>query len=1251
MASILDILGNAFKKHVQDTRTQIRVGNTLAAMGFKAKAVPTTTSAANTVPSQAMQSPMYIGAQPKSKLAPSFVPNAKLISATPEQELANKQSYNSYLTKPSAGSIGAIGQAVREDIYNREQVNSDSIERRLASASNDAERKAIVMGNVGIGSLFKRAAPVERVVSTVADFTEPLGNAVERVAKLAREDDSSTNTPFARGAAAAKATYEGAKVYGAAAKGANPLLKAVSRAKLFNSATQLLPEDTRQYAQPVVEMYSILTSPDKITAGLSVGAGRLTTPVSNYINEPGRFSDTTKDALNLILNIGEDAAAIAVGKKVGKYGSDSGKVIKSFAPAVGMARKAYKETGDLGKALDVIDAEMMKAGRVPESGDGKAEVLGYRKVADEGVVKPLKTVSKTTPIKEVPGYEALTTPDEIAAAARASKKMFPKGVKDPIDISRLKDLNLGAASFNNLYANTKKVFGDQFSKVSPLLDEFDIAKGKDAVNFVKMHQDAIQSEVVNRGIKKGSKADADIQRYGEGKITLQALQQKYPTGKRGPSWEDIVHADDFFRTSYAEILPKINAVVAQIYPGQADKLVLPRKDYYRHFQEMPKTGIGQAIQALSSPGGNIPSELTGISAFTTPKTKYASIKQKRTTDKTTYSAIGGFDNYLPQAAHAIYIDPFIPKFRALGRKLVELTGDDTPNPRKVNSYIEFLEDFSNDLAGKTNPYDRPLLKFASAMNPEKGRAILKATVAINSQVKANSVLGNIGSSISQLANIPYGVAEAGVKNTLKGYTSALSSILTKDHPASQSAFMNERFAKTRGRFDRGVLSNAKRAAMFITGVGDEVGTRAIWSSLYEKAKSIGEVDPVRYADVYTRKVVGGRGVGEMSIFMNSKTGGIVAPFQIEVANLWNNVGKDIGEKQFSKLLTYSVAAFAFNQAKKQIYGGNATLDPIDAGIDAVNTAAEEFQDGNYAGGVVKGVGRVIGEAVKNAPLGQTLASMYPQYGSDDLFGTGVSLPPRNEFLGEGDPTRFGTGFPLQQILKDPYNLLPFGGQQVKRTVQGVGDFFKGRHDDASGNKQYEVSQTLGNLVRGALLGPRYFSEAKEYNEGPKLDIFGNPEETFLSKVFNPNSKATELNNPILKEIERVGADKIDVPSASIMNSKLTKDEFIKYQSSQGEVLREFLQKAIDSPAYKAADDIKKRDMLEMVAQESENIADQVVAPPLLRKRYNVPESMSDSTMKKTFSEIRKIRGFSDLSKADQEDTFIQIFSQYPGTQK
>lgn len=481
MASILDILGNALKKRVAEVKAQAQAQKLIGPVKPISTGVPAF-----------MNSPMYIGEKPKSKFAPGFVPNTSLISATPDQEASNKQSYNNYLTKPSSGSIGDIGRAAREDIYNREQDNSNSIEKRLASAGSDAEKKAIVIGNVGIGSLFKRAAPVEHIVSAVTDFTEPLGNAVERVAKLARERDSSTNTPFARAAAAAKATYEGAKVYGAVASGVNPLLKAVSRAKLFNSATKLLPEDTRQYVQPAMELYSMLTSPDKITTGLSIAAGRATAPASDYINEPGRFSDATKDALNLILNIGEDAAAIAVGKKVGKYGSDSVKIIKSLAPAVDMARKVYKETGDLGKALDIVDAEMMKAGRVPEDGNGKADVLGYRNV-------PVEIVNRKVP-QTTTGIEPL------------ENKPLPVKIADKLaDIDR--ELGLATPESKD-FGKAKGLFGNVLGAPAMLrkaatgssLPLFQQLTGKGREEFAKVASNAMSQDNIIGKAARGTKA-------------------------------------------------------------------------------------------------------------------------------------------------------------------------------------------------------------------------------------------------------------------------------------------------------------------------------------------------------------------------------------------------------------------------------------------------------------------------------------------------------------------------------------------------------------------------------------------------------------------------------------------------------------------------------------------------------------------------------------------------------------------------
>jgi len=99
---------------------------------------------------------------------------------------------------------------------------------------------------------------------------------------------------------------------------------------------------------------------------------------------------------------------------------------------------------------------------------------------------------------------------------------------------------------------------------------------------------------------------------------------------------------------------------------------------------------------------NIASELAGTSIFTKPKMKWLSFAQRRFGWRSDIDAVGGFLNYVPAAAHAIYVDPNIPKLRAL-EKVMRVMTHDTKN---ANNFIEFLMMYTNELAGKTGVVDR-----------------------------------------------------------------------------------------------------------------------------------------------------------------------------------------------------------------------------------------------------------------------------------------------------------------------------------------------------------------------------------------------------------------------------------------------------------------------------------------------------------------------------------------------------------------
>src|SRR5690606_10279541 len=120
-----------------------------------------------------------------------------------------------------------------------------------------------------------------------------------------------------------------------------------------------------------------------------------------------------------------------------------------------------------------------------------------------------------------------------------------------------------------------------------------------------------------------------------------------------------------------------------------------------------------------------------------------------------------------------------------------------------------------------------------------------------------------------------------------------------------SIFLNERYFESAvdqfpidavrhpGKATRDQL---KKLAVWITGALDEVGTKFIWNAHYEKALAQKMAEPVKYADDVTRKLVAGRGIGEVPIVQKARVFQVVAPFQLEVGNLWW-VLKDMAVKE------------------------------------------------------------------------------------------------------------------------------------------------------------------------------------------------------------------------------------------------------------------------------------------------------------------------------------------------------------------
>lgn len=685
-----------------------------------------------------------------------------------------------------------------------------------------------------------------------------------------------------------------------------------------------------------------------------------------------------------------------------------------------------------------------------------------------------------------------------------------------IDVMNLKDISGYKGATNDVYRIFDNVFGKD-SKVSKrVLGELDASKSR----YVDMQENLLkeldEKIVKGLGITKGSKLSAYVQDYGEKKMDLPTLMAKAPK-----DWEKVVEADKWFRDKYDSLIDEVNASRKLVYPNSPDKQIPKRNDYYRHFTEF--TGLTGLKNIFDTPGAIDP-HLAGTSEFTKPRTKWAGFMQQRGMGPYKKDAVGGFLNYVPSASYAKEIDPNIMNFRGLKDEIA----DQTTETKNLNNFVEFLHDYSNDLAGKTNPVlDRFVQKYIPG-----GRQSMAALSWVNNRVKTNTILGNLGSTLAQLANVPLGVAFA-KQHTAKGLGRTLKGILDNSEPIHKSAFMKERYSQSLYRkFDQRLIDQPQKMAEWLIENSDRAGSSFVWNSVYEKGLKQGVANPIKYADDNTRRLIAGRGVGEVPLAQKSKVVQMIMPFTLEVGNLWR-VMNDMGKaKDFGGLAILFASNFVLNKAMEDIRGNPVTFDPIDAMIDATEPGLTPLQRG----------GRVAGEALSNLPAGQFLAGLYPQYGEV----AGFKGPSREDLFGERNPQRFGTGLVAANGISDPlFKLLPpFGGNQLKKTLEGLevmndeGSYKEGKgvlsglpFMGETNELKFPVENSTKDKVQMSLFGPYATDNAREYFDNERRPLsekqtgeYKDAKSQGVGQEFYDYLMTTRRDNTVKRKIKEISED-------------------------------------------------------------------------------------------------------------------------------
>jgi hypothetical protein len=935
--------------------------------------------------------------------------------------------------------------------------------------------------------------------------------------------------------------------YGAAAKAVKPVVSKIAQPVLRNVVEGAIAGGGVQALENTIQGKSLEQNAKETGAGMLIGAG-----IDALLPGAGRFAKRVIDNIQLgklskipvpevttTIENGLNPTTLKGAYRVKNTALDKAlyeynEAIETIQNHFGTNELRTDEMARIKPELGIDLNAILKNIRNAEKGISVSEIGQRRNLSNVAGVTDLPKLNKSTikppisPVLNQQGINPLPIENKsLTGAIKAQgetaisplKPNSAKTAKEAVEKAPgKKDISGFQAYTTDVYRNFEKVFGDDYAAVKKdILDPFDNAKKAKTLEDRKLMSDLKTNIVDKFNIQKGSKESALVQQFGEKRLSYESLVDK--VGKQKA--DNIVAADKWFRQQYDRLIDEVNEARGKVYPNQPDKIIPHRTDYYRHFKELSDDFAG--LKNIFETPSQISPSLAGTSEFTKPKSKFLSFAQKRGQGKFTDDAVGGFLNYINAATYAKHIDTQIPNFRTLAADLAE----NTEQSKNMNNFIEYITDFANDLAGKTNPADR----FAQKIIPG-GRMTFKAINWLNSRVKANTVLGNLSSSLSQLANIPQGIAY--VKNPVllsKGAGNYMASIFGKGDADlyKKSGFLLERYADNIARqFDVKLLDQPKKAAAWMLGAMDEIGTKSIWSSVYQKAISDGVENPIKYADNVTRKLVAGRGIGEVPLLQKSKVMQLIAPFTVEVNNLWK-VQKDfIKAKDFGGLALLYLANFAFNKGMEEIKGDGVVFDPIQAMYDAA--MEKELSP-------VERAGRLGGEILSNVPLGSTLATMYPELGINNEF---VSLPTREKLFGRNDPTRFGSGLLVVKGLQDPlYKLLPsFGGGQIKKTVQAGQDLNllpKLKKEEGkliprlekqdfpasySNTKQGDrlratVDPSAGSIAKGLMFGRSAIPELKEYYMSgivPFSTIQTDNFKSLVNKGYEPNKLFKTLNS-------------------------------------------------------------------------------------------------------------------------------------------
>lgn len=629
--------------------------------------------------------------------------------------------------------------------------------------------------------------------------------------------------------------------------------------------------------------------------------------------------------------------------------------------------------------------------------------------------------------------------------------------------------------------------------------------------------------------------------------TLKSINKNINQGKIDKA--KVEKAIDTLRNIYDEILELENQELRA--NGYAE--IKYRKGYFPHFIDyQPVTKAEKVLDKLGIEIDKrpLPTNIAGKTEQFVPGKTWNRSSLNRKTDKTTYNALKGFDTYIRQAADTIFHTENIQRLRGLENeiryqysdkgiqeKVDEIYDNEILTPQEkmmeigkvfdvadnpMPNLVVELRRYTNALANKKSEADRSLENRIS-------RSIYSTTKAIENRFGANAVGLNLGSAFTNFIPITQAYSQISTKNIGRATIDTIKSYISDDGFTNKSTFLTNRLNQA-DRLYKTSLEKISDKTSFLFNAIDNVASNIIVRGKYldNIDKGMTAKEAMKNANSFGANVMADRSKGALPTLFEEKNpiSKAFTQFQLEVNNqysyMFKDIPRDLKDKGLANIaLAYFkmfVAAYLFNWTSEKITGRKSAFSPIDIAVDSFETL--NTPNMNTADKLIN-VGTDI---VQELPFIGGLA------GGGRIPVSGAIPDAKNTFkaisglvTGEINSSKAVKTL-LNEISKPAsYLLLPFGGGQVRKTVEGIGTILAGGSYgvDSEGKEtlKFPVEKAnLGTYMKAGIFGKYALPEAKSYADNNYKSL--NAKQTEMYKYAKlPYKQLLEYTNSKLKKKE------------------------------------------------------------------------------------------------------------------------------------